>query len=284
MNYFNLGITDSLLNFSSSINDETGIRNELTNTTLNRFSWEGNIKNLEWIEVFLLATNSVSIAMDSNYGLMLNPFVNEGGFNTFGYPYKIHQFNFFGSEYETTTDFEVMYDNITRFPTVNHIIRYAKKIKEIERTITACQKTMKAGIAIISKSNTEDLTYKTIANQLNQDNGFLFLRDESILDEHIKPFAFNMNYYGKDLENSKIRKYNEFYSLIGVNNANTQKAERLIIDEVNSNNDAILKNLNAWYKPRLDFCERVNKRFKDVNLKVTINDSLIFKDGKIAEV
>ena len=54
---------------------------------------------------------------------------------------------------------------------------------------------------------------------------------------------------------------------LGLNNANTEKKERLIVDEVNSNNMHILMNLDLEFKNREKACEEINKRY-GLNIKV----------------
>ena len=61
---------------------------------------------------------------------------------------------------------------------------------------------------------------------------------------------------------------NELMTWLGLNNANTEKKERLIVDEVNSNNMHILMNLDLEYKNREKACKEINERF-GLNIKVT---------------
>ena len=64
----------------------------------------------------------------------------------------------------------------------------------------------------------------------------------------------------------------EFLTLMGLNNsnANNNKKERLLVDEVNVNNGEILMNLDVDFKNRLEACERINKRF-GLNISVKKN-------------
>ena len=60
--------------------------------------------------------------------------------------------------------------------------------------------------------------------------------------------------------------------MLGLNNANLNKKERLISDEVNANNSNILMNLELGYKNRELGLELVNKKFDlDIKLEKTIN-------------
>lgn len=71
------------------------------------------------------------------------------------------------------------------------------------------------------------------------------------------------------VQNEKHEIMNEFLTSVGINNANMNKREREVVDEVNSNNISIRANVEVW-KENVDRCvERVNNMFPDANLKIT---------------
>lgn len=79
------------------------------------------------------------------------------------------------------------------------------------------------------------------------------------------------NNFVSDLVQIEKRKIiEEFLTLMGINNANTDKRERLNSDEVNSNNMELLINTDYWNKNLTMYCEDVNKMFPDVNLSITM--------------
>ena len=55
--------------------------------------------------------------------------------------------------------------------------------------------------------------------------------------------------------------------MLGINNSNIDKRERVNTDEVNSNNEIIQINRNNFLTPRLEACEQINKMF---NCKSTV--------------
>ena len=63
-------------------------------------------------------------------------------------------------------------------------------------------------------------------------------------------------------------------SFHGINN-NFEKKERLLVDEVNSNNDFIDRNVELMYRQRKLACEQMNKKFgwnvKVINLNEEAN-------------
>lgn len=61
---------------------------------------------------------------------------------------------------------------------------------------------------------------------------------------------------------SDLRKLESMYDTdIGIPNANTDKKERLISDEVNSNNIEVLSKCSLWLQELQDSCKRINRMF-----------------------
>ena len=60
---------------------------------------------------------------------------------------------------------------------------------------------------------------------------------------------------------------NELLTFLGINNANTDKKERLIVDEVNAKHDFILVNLDHMFDEREKAVKEINEKF-GLNIKV----------------
>ena len=80
--------------------------------------------------------------------------------------------------------------------------------------------------------------------------------------------ADKLNQYKYELER-------EILTFLSLNN-NFEKKERLLTDEVNSNNDFINTNAMLMYKNRLQACEEINKKF-GLNVRVLPNKDMISK-------
>lgn len=270
---------NSLYNHFLSRLTNIDIAVELIQTITNRFKWQGNLPNLEYIELINLFNASVAVINTPEYGTLLTPYNAVGNYNVFGYPTRIQPFNIWGGmTFDMSDDFAVMFDNRQRFANIRNVSRYAKRLAKIDRAIDSNCNSVKSGFIIVSKSETEDLTKKTIAQQINEDNGFIFVRDGNLLDDNIKPFQLNTTLYAKELLQIRQGIYNDFLNLEGINTVNIIKQERLITDEANANNEVIKINLDNWLIPRLKFCEEVNKKYPHVNLSVSVNEESVGGD------
>ena len=276
------GITDTLMGAAHKRTTLTNMRAFLRNIVAGRFKWSGNVVNLEYAEIYALATGGVSIAETDEYGAMLAPFVNVGGYNVFGYPKAIRQWNFWGVPMKETENFCVMYDNVFRYPNIANVLEYADTLTKIKNTLGACLNILKTGYAVISPQTETDLSMASIANQLDQNNGFIFLRDKSILENlQVIPMANNSNFI--NVYQLYQQMLNTFLNMQGINSNPETKRERNVKDEINTNNDLISKTIEQWYKPRRDFCEKVNKMFPEVNLHVELNDDYKIDNGVLTE-
>ena len=69
------------------------------------------------------------------------------------------------------------------------------------------------------------------------------------------------SFIGIELLEVKRSILNEFMSEIGINNANTQKRERLITGEVDSNKAELSANIYVWYENLKTCIDKVNNKY-----------------------
>ena len=77
------------------------------------------------------------------------------------------------------------------------------------------------------------------------------------------------NYIADMVQDSKRTIINEFLTAIGVNNANTDKRERLVTGEVDANNQELVANTTIWKENLKLCCDKINTMF-NVGLNVTL--------------
>ena len=76
------------------------------------------------------------------------------------------------------------------------------------------------------------------------------------------------------LEVEKHCIFNECLTFLGIDNANTDKKERMITDEVESNDEETKYFLNCFYKTRKDACNRINKKY-NLNIQIKLNKDVL---------
>lgn len=121
-------------------------------------------------------------------------------------------------------------------------------IKRTAEKLAACDKAMNVNLMVSSMGKLLGAPDKKIANTLKEALGDLTIGNPYVVMNSSDLENINVNQLvsdlGSDLIADKIqelkRSYvNEFLTLIGINNANLNKKERLVTDEVNANNDEV---------------------------------------------
>lgn len=109
-------------------------------------------------------------------------------------------------------------------------------------------------------------SFKKIYDKVASGEGAV-VYDKALLDENGE---LNIQMFNQNLKNtyiagdilSDLRKYkDEFLTVIGINNANLDKKERLITDEVNANNEETHALADLWLEQLKECCEKVNTMF-----------------------
>ena len=101
--------------------------------------------------------------------------------------------------------------------------------------------------------------------------------------ENINVLGLNVPYVADKLNEYRYELEREILTFFGLNNS-FEKKERLLVDEVNSNNDFISRNVDLMYQSRLDACKEINEKF-GLNIRVIkINDEGNHIDNKNIEV
>lgn len=131
----------------------------------------------------------------------------------------------------------------------------------------------KAGFVFFADSKAGAESFKKAYDQISSGNPMAVM-DKSLLREDGTPnWQFFMpevgrNYITGDLLNDMRTLENQFNSMVGIPNANTQKRERLITDEVQANNVEISTLPDVWLESMRTGIEKVNRMF-GLNISVS---------------
>ncbi len=123
-----------------------------------------------------------------------------------------------------------------------------------------------------AKDKTQAESYKKMYDKLGDGNPAVFI-DKNLLDDTGKPawfpFVQNMKeqYITPDILADMRKIENKFDTDIGIPNANTDKRERLITDEVNSNNVETATRCELWLESIRKGLDQANKMY-DLSLAV----------------
>ena len=163
------------------------------------------------------------------------------------------------------------------------ITKYAVLLAEIDGSINTTLINSRIAHIFEASSNAQMKTMEKVYDKITEGKPAVFIRKNS--EEPFDHALFNNvknTYIGNDLLITKQTIMNEFMSEIGINNSNTQKRERLIKSEVESNKSELTSNIFEWYSNLKECINRVNTMF---NLSIQFdfnNDVLHLNDDKIS--
>ena len=155
-------------------------------------------------------------------------------------------------------------------PTSQILQLFANRLYETERTIDVNLLAQKTPILIEGDTKTI-LTLKNVYMKYSGNTPLIFGNKQFDISNKLNVLKTDAPYIIDKLDVHKGRIFNEALTVMGIDNANTDKRERLITDEVESNDQLISYYLNCFYKTRKKACDEINEKFlKDSKIKIEI--------------
>jgi len=157
-------------------------------------------------------------------------------------------------------------------PTMNAVRLFAIELAELKATIRTNVLAQKTPY-IITGNDLNMLTMKNIYSQVEANSPAIFTDktvDLETFNVHLTPAPF----VADKLNTQRNAVWNEFMTFIGINNANLEKKERMLEEEVTSNNEQMTASENIMLKSRLEACERINWLY-DLNVKVKMRTDVL---------
>lgn len=254
----------------NAMSREDLLLDEFLNLAINRFTWTNLPKGLtsERLEEMLICHGTLG-AFVENELLVILPLFGTNKVNIYNEHTDFNLFGYNGTTYTKSVDEIVkLKNNQLGTEDLSTLQLYAKKIDDIEQTqdVNLFQQCIPK---IIGTTRDGILTAKNIVKQIKEFKFVVFTKSKGIENQLKKEDVLdNTAPYILD----KLSDYENFYrnkvlTFLGINNANTDKKERLITNEVDANNEYIQINLDLMYDMRKRFCDEVNTKF-GIDIKV----------------
>lgn len=261
------------------VNNQTYIdfldRLKLVATSL--FTWEGldevaGVGASRFLELALYENGKAVFFKDDELGylaLRVNP---NDKFNVYMLPTKVICYSFEYNKEKNFDDVVYIMNNNLQKPTFETLKLFAYKLYEIDRTSFTNLIAQKTPVLIEGDTKTI-LTLKNVYMQYSGNTPFIFGSKQFDLNNKLSVLKTDAPFLLDKLQLYKHDVWCEALTFLGINNANTDKKERLITDEVNSNNELINYYLNCFYKTRKDACDRINKKY-GLNISIKLNKDI----------
>ena len=152
--------------------------------------------------------------------------------------------------------------------------RYATLLSECDSSISVNLMNSKVAFIGLVGSKQQAQSMKAMYDMITRGEPAVFVKGDQINGDNILYNHVKENFVAGDIQMLKRKIMAEFLTEIGVNNANTDKRERLTDNEVEANDSEIQLNAGYWLDNMREGFEVANKLFGlniSVDLKNTVN-------------
>lgn len=242
------------------------------------FTWEGldevaGFGASRFLEMSLYENGRACFVKDKDLGylaLKVNP---SDKLNVYNLPEKVLAWSIGYNKNYKFDDIVYIMNNLLELPTSTTINLFAYRLYETERTIDTNLIAQKTPVLIEGDTKTI-LTLKNTYMSFSGNTPFIFGNKDYNINQKLNALKTDAPYLIDKLELHKHEIWNEALTFLGIDNANTDKKERLITDEVESNNELINYYLNCFYKTRKQACDMINEKY-GLNIKIKLNKDVL---------
>lgn len=271
------------------INDDTYIDylERLKKIAISMFEWVNLPESMDerFLEFSLYYTGQAALLQNEDGVLINTKACTAGDINIYELPTSINCYSVgynktkkvydgFVAEGVDPSDYAVhVLNNLNRCATAYTIELFAYRLYLAQRCADTNISINRMPF-IISVDENQRLTMENLFNQIDANKTAIFGDKNSLsnIKESLKVLPTNPPFIADKLNEYKTQIWNEALSFLGINNL-SEKKERLITNEINSNNELINLNLQSYLVPRQKAAEQFNKLF-GTNVEVKVRSDL----------
>lgn len=230
------------------------------------FKWNDLPNNMDerWIEKYLFNSGKCIFYKDPDMGYMVAGLAQQGGINCYGDPTTVYpvaeNYVYRGEQLINNENCYIIRNNDLMLPEFPIVRQYAFKLTNIDRAIDTNIEAQKTP-TIVRCSDKQRLSLKNAINQRRDNEPVIWTADNSNITDLISTLDLNPPMVFKDLQIQKHMILNEVFTDFGINNANMDKKERMVANEVEANNEQVKASEDVMLKVREEACKQINRIF-----------------------
>ena len=272
------------IDLTAFINDITFIdyldRLRMLATSL--FTWKGLDEIAgngasRFLEQALYENGRACFVKDDKLGFLALKVNPSDKLNVYNLPTRVDAWSIGYNKQYDFDDIVYIMNNEIQKPTSAILQLFANRLYETERTIDVNLLAQKTPILIEGDTKTI-LTLKNVYMQYSGNTPFIFGNKQFDISNKLNVLKTDAPYIIDQLDIHKHQILNEALTVMGIDNANTDKRERLITNEVESNDQLISYYLNCFYKTRKKACDEINEKFlknSKIKLEIVLNKEVV---------
>ena len=152
------------------------------------------------------------------------------------------------------------------------VYRYATMLAECDNSISVNLMNSKVAFIGLVESKAQANSMKLMYDKISSGEPAVFVKGSQINGDQILYNHVKENFIASDIQILKRKIMSEFLTEIGVNNANTDKRERLTDNEVEANDSEIQLNAGYWLEQIREGLNKANKMF-GLNLAIELKNT-----------
>lgn len=239
---------------------------KLTLIARSLFEWERLPNNMDerWIEKYLFGSGKCIFYKDPMMGFMVAGFGQQGSINCYGDPTSVYpeaeNYVYSGPELINGENCYVIRNNDLMLPNFPIIRHYSYKLTNIDRAIDVNIEATKTPI-IVRCSDKQRLSLKNAINQRRDNEPVIWSSDNANIGDMVSTLETNAPVVFPQLQAQKHMILNEVFTDLGINNANMDKKERMVANEVDANDEQVKASEDVMLKTREEACKQINRIF-----------------------
>lgn len=223
-----------------------------------------------FLEQSLYENGRACFVKDNELGYLVLKVNPSDKLNVYNLPTKVNAWSIGYNKEFNFDDIVYIMNNELQKPTLASLELFAYRLYDTERIIDTNLNAQRTPVLIEGDTKTI-LTLKNVYMNYSGNTPFIFGNKQFDISNKLNVLKTDAPYLVDKLDIHKHQIFNDALTVLGIENANTDKKERLITNEVESNEQLVNYYLNCWYKTRKKACDEINNKFlKDSDIKVEI--------------
>lgn len=247
-------------------------RRQLMGKCISRFTWEGLPNGIDprFIETTIFNNGYSVFYYDSFFEMfMAMPATIYGPLDIQDNPtgYRVTRNGVYSRDV-SASESVCIWGNQIRVPEIDVVLSYAARLAQIDRTIEI-DLLNERNPMIVACSQDQRLTVQNLISKIYDGEPVVWGTENLAVDNlasMIGVFPLNQNAGTgavssiKHME-SKAKIWGEALTMLGIMNVNSEKRERMVVEEAAGNSGQVLASRESFMKPRQLACEQINEKF-----------------------
>ena len=259
---------------SAALNNRTYLQyyNRLLELAINMYEWKNLPETIDerFLELTLFSDGMAVYFRDEVLGDLCLQTMIGGQLDVYRIPMERTAYATNGYQVQLNAlNSVIIFNNYTHTNSMLDVEMYARRLYEIERTIDVNVKAQKTPI-LIQGSEAQRLTLKNLYMQYDGNEPFIF-GDDKLNVTGLNVLVTNAPYVADKLNVLKRQIWNEALTYLGIDNANTEKKERLVSSEVETNLGGVEAQRFCRLNARRKAADQINRLF-GTNIEVDFRE------------